>query len=73
MMFYNKYLIVQKYLQNKQLDQSFVYAKSAKYKECKFVSDYNIAIKLNKINGRYRFIHSNGFENFNIILLESIN
>ena len=40
----------------------------------RIVSDYDSAIKLNKINGRYKFIHSNGgLEKFNIILLESIN
>ena len=73
-MFYNIYLIIPKDLQNKQLDQSFVCSNSAKYKECKFINDYNSAIKLNKINGRYKFIHSNGgLEKFNIILLESIN
>ena len=73
-MFYNICLIIPKDLQNKQLDQSFVCSNSAKYKECKFICDYNSAIKLNKINGRYKFIHSNGgLEKFNIILLESIN
>jgi len=72
-MFYNIYLIIPKDLQNKQLDQSFVCSNSAKYKECKFISDYNSAIKLNKINGRYKFVHSNGgLKNFNIVLLESV-
>ena len=50
--------MIPKDLQNKQLDQSFVCHQS---------------IKLNKINGRYKFVHSNGgLKNFNIVLLESV-
>lgn len=68
---YNIYFIIPKDLQSKQLDQSFVYASCTK--TCKFINDYNSAIKLNKINGRYKFIYNNGgLDNFNIILLESI-
>jgi hypothetical protein len=70
-MIYNIYLIIPKDLQNKQLDQSFVYASSTK--TCKFINDYKHSIKRNKINGRYKFIHNNGgLDNFNIVLLESV-
>jgi len=70
-MIYNIYLIIPKDLQTKDLHESFVYASCTK--TCKFVSDYKHSIKNNKITGRFLFVHNNGgLENFNIVLLESV-
>jgi hypothetical protein len=73
-MLYNIYLIIPKDLKNKDLQKSFVYVCSNKYKECKFITEYNNYIKQNKINGKYKLIYNNGgLDNFNIVLLESVN
>jgi hypothetical protein len=68
---YNIYLIIPKDLKTKDLDKSFVY--SCTTKKCKFITEYEFAIKNNKIIGRCKYVYDNGgLDNFNIILLESV-
>jgi hypothetical protein len=68
---YNIYLIISKDLKTKDLNKSFVYSCSTK--SCKFITDYQNAIKTDKITGKYKYVHDNGgLDNFKIVLLETI-
>jgi hypothetical protein len=64
-------------LKNKDIDKSFIYSQSEPNKnkqlDCKFIKLYEKAIFNNNIKAKYKLVHDNGgLENFNIMLLQTI-